>query len=168
MGVLKSLVVPTAADYDFAVAPEDQIEFANPVVLANQVVRLANIHGHMTGKIARINAAVAALRGALADAKHALADLEADLLAKYPPPAAERKSNKLLDTYIRRAAFENGFEDRYRALTANVRKLQKELEEQDIHLETARAVQQSIKLQGEHLQTYLSYKKHEADQSRRY
>lgn len=166
--LLTSLQIPVYPDFDFDADPGEQAEYANPVTLANQVVRLANVHATVTGRIVERNSTIAQLKAELTTAQHAVEDFEASLLAQYPASTADRKSNKLLDAYVRAKAFEVGERETYTGLIERLRTLRIQLEQEELAIDAARVVLQTIKLQGEHLQTYLSFRKHEAEQTRRY
>lgn len=163
MGILRRLHIPTNTAYDFESDPAEQAEFTNPVVVSNKQVELANAALAVAGKLTFLNRAMARAKQQLEVAEAQLEDFELALLSRREPPAADRKSNRLLQMYLRRIAGESepGLQqyqaliDAARAARQDIHRLQGEIDNQKHYFFT-------IKLVGEHAQTYLSFVKDEA------
>jgi len=165
MSKILQLKVPVNPEYDFEQDPHDQAEYVNPVTLAHKQAYVMNYAVEVTAALTRINLRLADLKVQLRAAERAQEDFEAALLARFPAPAAERKSNKLLEAYITRLAFESGGQEIYGKLIAERRAREDELELATADLENARYVHQTLKLLSELGQTYLSFYKHEVRMS---
>lgn len=161
MGMLEDLVIPVNPDYTFAEDPDGQEEYANPVTVSNQVVALSNAASKVAAIIVNCNKQLVEARQVLAVAEDAMEDFEQELLGRFQASTADRKSNKLLEAYIRRVAFEQGHAEEHRALRDKHRDAAHAVARLEVKVDSSRQVWQVLKLKGELAQTYLSFKKHE-------
>lgn len=168
MDRITDLLIPVNPAYDFARDPEGQAEYVNPVTLNNCEIKHANAAIFVTDRVANHMRRLAELKAARDDAKNALDDFEADLLRLHPAPPNDRKTNKLLDSYIRRIAEQEGEFEHYKGLIAEVRRLEREIIITDAAVDAGRQVWGLIKMLGEHGQTHLSFVKTEYKQARGY
>lgn len=163
MGVLNSIIVPVNPDYSWELDPAEQVEYVNPVTLNNHTLRLANAAINIAQRTVRVNERIAALQTTLAEAKNAIADLEQDLLSRYPAPVGATKTLKQLAAYVRQMAFTDGVKEKYRELADTLRKAEIALVKEEIDADSLKQVWRTIELVGEHIQTHLSYVKHDKD-----
>ncbi len=165
---ITDLLIPVNPKYDFAGDPSGQAEYVNPVTLNNMEIKHANaailVADRVTGHMVRL----AKFKADRDDAQNDLDDFEADLLRLHPAPPNDRKTNKLLDSYIRRIAEQEGQLDHYKGLIDKVRKLDREITVTDAAVDAGRQVSSLIKMLGEHGQTHLSFVKNEYRQSKSY
>ena len=145
--------------YDWAVPAADQVEYANPVTVNNQVLLLANYAIEVTQSIVATNRKIRDAKEALKAAKHAKDDFQYDLMRTYPPPATATKSLALMEAFVRNSAFVAGTQEQYIELRKAVNAAELAMERLDIDLDASKQVWDTVKLLGIHLQTFLSFVK---------
>lgn len=162
----KAFRIPVNPDYSWDEAPEGQADYVNPVEAANKLLDYSNAYVEITMRVVRSNAELVAARVAMRVAETALARFRSDLLRMFPPPTGDRKSNALLEAYLDRIAFEQGRETAYRALEDTHRTAQDTVDATERAIESGKQMAFMIKTLGEHIQTFLSFRKHEENQTR--
>ena len=165
--LIDDLRIPTNPDHDWDADPDGQMEYANPVTLSNLLVRYANAALVVTRRIVTANRALGRLKAGLVEKRNDLADLDHELLSKYPPPASA-KALKLIDAHLRRVAEESGYGDARKALARELRKLEAGQAVAELNRDSARQVLAGIELAGEHIKTHLAFVKSEYVRSGRY
>lgn len=161
MGLFDELHIPVNPDYSFDGETDQQLEYVNPVTLKNHLITLSNAYSMVTQRIVNTNTEIAALRRKHSEAKFALADFESIILQNHPPNTVQAKTIKTLAAYLRGKAHELALDDQHQALQAKLIVIQDDLKDREIRLQSARAVLDNIDLQGRHIQTHLSFLKHE-------
>jgi hypothetical protein len=166
MSRIKSLKTPVNPDYDFDADPSEQAEYVNPVTLAYKQTYLANYAADVTDALNGANRRLAEAKVDLKTAQHRLDDFESELLATYPAPTNERKSNKLLESYIRRMAFESGQKAQHQELIDTVRDIEATLELVQAEIENGRQTHNLLRLLSEQGRTVLAFTKWEEERAR--
>jgi len=162
----KAFKIPVNPEYSWDEAPETQADYVNPVEAANKLLDYSNAYVEVTMRVVRNNAELVTARVAMREAETTLARLRSNLLRTFPPPTGDRKSNALLEAYLDRIAFEQGYETEYRLLEDNHRKAQDAVDAIERSIESGKQMAFMIKTLGEHIQTFLSFRKHEENQTR--
>jgi len=162
---LSDLLVPVNPQFKWDADPTEQFDYVNPVTLYNKQISLANAALTVTQSHIQANTKIGTIKVALQEAQNALDDFEQDILRQFPPPPAQSKNLKLMESHVRTAAFQGGMADKLTELRNAVRKYEGELVTVKIDAENCMQMFQAIKLAGEHGQTHLSYVKDEAKRS---
>lgn len=156
------LLIPVNPTYDWDLDPTEQVGYVNPVRLNDHVIFLANAALRLGLRIDQLSKSLAQAKQDHEKSQHAVDDFQQDLLIKFPPPSLATKSHKLLERFVRQLVAEHDLGDQYQSLLAHSRLAKAAVERLTLELDGARAIAQSIKLAGEHIQTHLSFVKAEA------
>jgi len=168
MSFWNELKIPVNPEYDFTRDPATQAEYVNPVVLNNMEVRQANAAIEVSDRLGRHQRRLAELKVELDEAEAGQEDLETEILTHHPAPTNDRKTNKLLDAYVRGMAEQLGKREELQTLVDRQREIRREILLTEAAIEAARQAWQCIRLLGEHGQTHLSFVKQEYKQARGY
>lgn len=167
MATIKRFKIPVNPMYNTELDAADQDEqYVNPVTLANEVIRQANEAVEITDVIIANKRKLAQAKVSAKAAQYALVAFEAGLLRKYPAPPGDRKSNKLLEIYIRATAEQVGSTTEYEALRLTCDELEALIIILDAEVESGWAAVNLLRTMGEHIQTHLSFQKHELSNMR--
>ena len=158
---IRALLVPVNPGHDLRADPARQTEYVNPVTLNNMQVVYANKAIEVTEAIVANNRKLAALKARQAKAEGQLEDIERVILTEHPAPAADRKSNKLLEAYLERMAHETGRTAEIRAAREELRTIKNDMLLIEAEIDSGRQVWAMLRLVGEHGQTHLSFVKDE-------
>lgn len=161
MGLISKFAIPINPDYDLTADAEGQPQLVNPVTLANAVVIQANAAVEITDGVIEKRREMAQTKVHLKAAQYALRAFESALLRTYPAPPGDRKSNKLLEVYIRSTSEGAGKLDEYNELCGACAELENIITLLDAEIESGWQAYNLLKMMGEHVQTHLSFKKHE-------
>lgn len=157
---------PTNAKYNFENHDiAEQVAYANPVVVSNKQIDLANALIEVTTRHNALNEERTQTRQKLAMAEARLEDFELALWSTKPPPTSERKSNKLLQAYTQRLVMESGGQSQFQAMQMEVRQCQAALMDLEGKIDNCRNLAQAIKQISENGRTFLAYVKDEARRS---
>ncbi len=161
MGLISKFAIPTNPGYDTTADAEGQPQLVNPVTLANAVVIQANAAVEITDIVIDKRREMAQAKVTLKAAQYALSAFEATLLSQFPAPPGDRKSNKLLEVYIRTTAESVGRLNDYEEHHEEISSLEATVTLLDAEIESGWQAYNLLKMMGEHVQTHLSFKKHE-------
>ncbi|TFH41901.1 MAG: hypothetical protein E4H01_14255 [Lysobacterales bacterium] len=159
----KAFQIPVNPEYSWDEAPETQADYVNPVEAANKLMDYSNAYVEVTMRIVRANSTLVEQRAALKEVETRYVRLRSRLLRQFPPPTADRKSNALLDAYLDRTAFEQNMGDDYQALEDECQAAKDAVEATERAIESGKQMAFLIKTLGEHIQTFLSFRKHEVN-----
>jgi hypothetical protein len=165
---LADLTIPTNPQFDWSTPAAEQLEFVNPVTLANYEILLANYALEVTQSIVGTNRKIRDAKEAARAAKYAHDDFQHELLRTHPAPAIATKSLTLLAGYVRNTAVTVGCSEEFLKLQQAMRSAETVLERLDIELDNSQQVWDMIRLLGVHVQTHLSFVKSDLKQSGRY
>lgn len=165
---INDILIPVNPDYHWEGKADEQPEYVNPVTASNREILLANKAILVGQQIAKLHREQAEAKATLKDAQAELADFERELLLKHPPKTTHSKTLKLLDAYILDLVKSTGKQDDYRSLVSVIRQQERSLAMVEARLDGAKVLWQSIKLAGEHVQTFLSFWKSEQRDARKY
>lgn len=158
--------IPVNPEYDWGETPESQADYVNPVEAANKLMDYSNAYIEVTMRVVRNNASLAEARAHLKRVETDLARLRSGLLRLHPPGTADRKSNLLLEAYLDRIAFEAGQAEAYRDVEDALRVAEGAVDALERKIESGKQMAFMLKTLGEHVQTFLSFRKHEHNQLR--
>jgi len=155
--------IPVNPHYVFS-QPTVTSQYANPVVLNNYLILVANDSHTLAERVAQVNGRLGKLKSNMADAEGRLDEFEQELLLKTPAPANDRKSNKLLDIYVRTLVM--GLEDDQRstwaALREAIQSLKADIVVTELEKDSTYARLNHLKLEADCIKTHLAYVKMES------
>lgn len=155
--------IPVNPHYVFE-QPKIRGQYANPITLNNHLVAIANEYYELVNHIVKLNGRIAKLKNSLSDTEFALLEVEQNLLLEHPAPTADRKSNKLMETYVRRVVMEHPDAQTKRVWTEmrkEVRDLQADIVAAELERDSCFSRVGLLKVQSENIKTHLSYVKSE-------
>jgi hypothetical protein len=162
-----ALMVPVNPEYDFNKEPqENEFEYANPVTVNNQEILYANAAMQVTKLHVKANKKIAAAKLELKATREAREDIERKIVVQSPPGTNDSKNTRLMEAYIWRTAAATGKAEELQRLLQEERRLTARILDLEATAENLKLTQQTIKLAGEHGQTFLSYVKDEARRAR--
>lgn len=155
--------VPTNPNYVFE-QPKVRGQYVNPVTVSNYLITLANEYHDVVEGLSKINRRQASLKADLSKAESELDEFEQELLLTHPAPAGDRKSNKLLEVYIRKLVLEDSdpqTKATWTKLRTTVRELRADVVTLDLERDVYFARMGQLKVQSENIKTHLSFVKSE-------
>lgn len=153
--------IPINPHYEFE-QPTVRGQYVNPITLNNCLIANANDYYDTVEKLAAGNRNLAKLKQELSVTEATLNEFEQELLLEFPASASDRKSNKLIDTYLRKIVYEHPepqTRKTWEGFHAVVRKLKAEIVATDLERDIYIARMGHLKLESENIKTHLSFVK---------
>lgn len=151
--------VPTNPGYVFE-KPRVSGQYVNPVTLSNWLIRICNDLELTAERMVIVTGRLARLQADLRKAKHDLEDFEGDMLVKSPPPVNDRKTNKLLEAFVRTKVKEQQDGGMvWNQLRTTVLQLENDILEAEAEQDACRVRLKKLELQSDNIKTHLAYEK---------
>lgn len=155
-------LIPTNPQYVFE-KPKIRSQYANPVVLRDYLIRISNNIEVTIDKISQLRGQLAELKIELQECEDDLEDFERTVLVQHPPSRDDRKTNKILDAYIRGIIEREAGSSVWEELRQRIRRLRSDILRKQAEKDACYTRLEAAKLQSDNIRSHLAFVKAERE-----
>lgn len=148
--------------YQWDCDPYGQPEAFNPVHTNNKLLVIANAMITVTQRVTKNQKQLRKLRTERRSLADAVETVEREILVTAPPKAAQVRTLKMQAAYIDTQAIELKLDGKLKQARDRLLALDDQIEDVETEIKNDRMWFETMKLEGEHIKTFLSYYKDEA------
>ncbi len=156
-----SIRIPINPEYDFDIAPSEQAEYANPVMLNNKLIQNANAHIAVSSMLNKLMQQLVGAKQDHREAETVKRDFEKQTIITGNPNSNDRKSTLLLEAFIQAETLSLGLVDDYLQIKKTEVETRNKLEVLQSKINANQQILGAIEASTVNIQTHLAYVKME-------